>query len=252
VRGTATPIGKAFRDVDRLPDHRRVVRYLDAQSARPFWDERKTANLQALELKAGDRVLDVGCGVGHDVTAISRRVGPEARSRHRDRPGVHFEVARGEALPFPSEAFDAVRTERTLQHVEGPERVVSEMVRVARAGGHISALEPDWSTLLIDSPDRNATASVCEAWVRQVRNPYIGRRLRGMLVEVGARDVAVEAHTCVITDLAFAEQQLELTRLAAETMPSNGARIWLEDLRRRDAAGRFFAAVTYVFGVGRK
>lgn len=54
----------------------------------------------------------------------------------RPGPGVD-QVADGEALPFPDDAYEVTIATETLEHVLRPWRFVAEMVRVCAPGGHI-------------------------------------------------------------------------------------------------------------------
>lgn len=236
-----------FDRVDAAADAARYVEYLDAQAATPFWRERKRATIEALGLAPGMRALDVGCGTGDDVRAMAARcgdaVGVDASSvlieeaRSRGGEGVRFELARAEQLPFEDGSFDALRVERTLQHVVDLDRVLGELLRALRPGGALVALEPDWETLVIDGEPPAASRAAAARWADRIRNPVVGRELGRRLAELGAAELEVEAASSVIRDLAFAEQQFDLAVVGDDA--------WLAGLRERDAAGRFLAAVTY-------
>jgi ubiquinone/menaquinone biosynthesis C-methylase UbiE len=253
-----------FPAVDRAGDAERYVEYLDAQAATPFWRSAKKATLDAIALRAGETALDVGCGTGDEVRALAasakEAVGVDAsavlvdEARRRTDPAldVRFEVARAEELPFEDESFDAVRCERTLQHVDDVAAAVREMWRVARPGARIVVLEPDWDTLVIDAGPLAVTRAVCRAWADSIRNPAVGRQAARRLRSLGAIDVSVEPRTAALTELAFAEQQYGLSELAASTLTASAARGWLGTLRERDGAGAFLAAATYFLVVARK
>lgn len=53
-------------------------------------------------------------------------------------------VGVGERLPFEDDYFDYVTSYQTLEHVQNPLRVISEMVRVTRPGGAIQISCPDY------------------------------------------------------------------------------------------------------------
>jgi SAM-dependent methyltransferase len=88
---------------------------------------------------SGQRVLDVGCGVGMYTVAflretphvfgveIERERALEARER-----AVGVAQASGERLPFPDAAFDVVFSHEVLEHVSDDRACVAEMVRVTR------------------------------------------------------------------------------------------------------------------------
>jgi ubiquinone/menaquinone biosynthesis C-methylase UbiE len=117
--------------------------------------------LDRLELRPGQRVLDVGSGTGRLASALADRVGPggsvegvdagsemvaraEKNNRRRRRP-VTFTAARAQELPFPDESFDAVTCTLALHHVAPDHRAaaVAEMRRVLRPGGQVLIAEFD-------------------------------------------------------------------------------------------------------------
>ena len=88
-------------------------------------------------------ILDVGCGTGRAVRYLMEKnfavtgIEPVAAMIEQaiERNGIPEEVmvtGSGEALPFPDCSFDAVCEFGVLHHVQRPDRVLSEMMRVAR------------------------------------------------------------------------------------------------------------------------
>jgi len=98
----------------------------------------------------GQRVLDVGCGVGMYTAAFLREtphvfgieVERERALEARERAaGVSQAV--GERLPFPNGAFDLVFSHEVLEHVADDRACAAEMVRVTRPGGRIVIFVPN-------------------------------------------------------------------------------------------------------------
>ena len=98
-------------------------------------------------------VLDIGCGqgalarmlagAGYEVTGIDSA--PEAIAAARDKvPGVRFEAAGAEALPFAAARFDACLFLNSLHHVPMPlmAQALQEALRVLRPGGEVIVVEP--------------------------------------------------------------------------------------------------------------
>ena len=205
-----------FEDVDRSDDPNRSVQYLDAVRAQDYIGDQKRLTLEMMRLNDGDAGLDVGCGTGEDVIAIARIVGPnghaagvdmsetmvgEARKR-AEAEGVQadFRCTDGVTLPFADAAFHAARIERVLIHAESPGAVLAEMARVTRPGGRVVALEPDFGSALIDSPDREIRRKLA-VWIedKRIRNGWMGRQLWRLFRETGLVDVEVRPLATTIT-----------------------------------------------------
>ena len=103
--------------------------------------------LDLLAPKAGERVLDLGCGTG-DLTqqlaaAGARVVGLDASSAmvdeaHRKHPHLSFSVGDGQELAFEQE-FDAVFSNATLHWMPRADAVAAGVARALRPGGRFVA-----------------------------------------------------------------------------------------------------------------
>jgi ubiquinone/menaquinone biosynthesis C-methylase UbiE len=105
---------------------------------------------EALDLRAGQTVLDVAAGNGNASLAAARRwcevvatdYVPALLERARERAmaerlDISFQEADAEALPFPNGSFDAVVSTFGVMFTPNQERAAAEMVRVCRRGGKI-------------------------------------------------------------------------------------------------------------------
>jgi SAM-dependent methyltransferase len=117
------------------------------------WDENfyaKYANVVQPEV-AGDRVLDVGCGVGQVVRRL-RDAGFDAVGVEVSEPnvararsfGLNCQMYDGRRLPFPDAHFASVGALNVLEHVEEPEAFVAELTRVVRPGGRVVISSPNF------------------------------------------------------------------------------------------------------------
>lgn len=105
---------------------------------------------EALDLRSGQRVLDVAAGNGNASLAAARRwcevvstdYVPSLIERGRERAAaerldMRFEEADAEALPFPDASFDAVMSTFGVMFTADHVRAADEMLRVCRPGGRI-------------------------------------------------------------------------------------------------------------------
>ncbi|MFI8893374.1 class I SAM-dependent methyltransferase [Streptomyces paradoxus] len=139
----------------------RVQEFFSARAA--DWDSRfpddgpaYAAAVAELGLRAGDRVLDAGCGTGRALPPLRAAVGAsgvvlgadltpamlrEAVLAGRDRDGqlLLTDVA---ALPLRSRSLDAVFGAGLISHLESPAENLRELARVVRPGGVLALFHP--------------------------------------------------------------------------------------------------------------
>jgi trans-aconitate 2-methyltransferase len=100
-----------------------------------------------LDPRAGERILDLGCGTGHltaqiaesgaRVTAVDRSAEMVAAARLA-YPRLKFEISDARELPFRDE-LDAVFSNATLHWIHEPELVLQGVRRALRPGGRFVA-----------------------------------------------------------------------------------------------------------------
>lgn len=259
-----------FDDVDGSASPEALAGYLDAVRGVGAVAEWKRLSMDLLSPAPGAAVLDLGCGTGEDVLALADRVAPggrvvgvdrsatmlaEARRRAGSRGGVDFLEGDALDLPLPDGALDGARAERVLLHVDDPDRVVAQMMRVLRPGGRIVVAEPDWATLVIDAPDPATGRIVAAAGAGRFRSPSVGHTLRRRLRRAGASEVAVVARTLLVDDHPAAERLFQIedaTRRAVDDglLPAAEGATWLAGVERAGAAGDLLVAMTAFLASG--
>jgi SAM-dependent methyltransferase len=254
----------AFSDVDASGSATHLIGYLDAARLAPGIVAAKAWSIEQLALGPGMSVLDVGCGTGEDVVTMADLIAPngkavgidnaatmvnEARTRHGHRSDVEFVSADAHRLPFAAAEIDACRCERTLQHLHEPDLAVAEMARVLRPGGRITLLEPDWGTLIVGGTEPDMTTRILAVHVHRHQQPFIGRRLRGLLSSYGFTEIELDGRPVIYTDLASANRAFGMWRAAefavqAGAISEPEAIRWSEQTEEADANGTFFASST--------
>ena len=139
--------------VDQWTAHMRWRADFAAWRERRLWQERYQAD-RLRQLRdfcgplTGQRVLDLGCGMGGLVVALrqagARAVGLEPNRAYgaicqlraaRYGLALPFVTATGEGLPFPDRSFDLVVCLDVLEHAESLELTLAEIARVLVPGG---------------------------------------------------------------------------------------------------------------------
>ena len=154
---------------------------------------------------------------------------------------------------FPSDSFDICRCDRSLQHVPHPQAAIHEMVRITKPGvGRIVISEPDWETLVIDSPSHaTTTRSILQHFTNTRVNGWMGRQLQRLLKSsegIVADSVRVLPMTSPVNDLRFLRDAYlnKARRLAIEAsvVTEQEASDWMEELVALDEADMFFSTLT--------
>jgi ubiquinone/menaquinone biosynthesis C-methylase UbiE len=171
------------------------------------------ACLRELDLHGGERVLDVGSGLGQFARTMARAVGPDGFvlgiERDADQRAAALRLAKeagevslvtirkGEAGALPLQdhewgMFDVVHTRFLLEHLRDPTRAVEQMVRATRPSGRIVLCDDDHALLRL-WPEPPGVLDLWQAYYRTYdrigNDPFIGRRLVALLHAAGAQPV---------------------------------------------------------------
>jgi len=164
--------------------------------------------LRLLELRGGEKILDVGCGLAQLTRAMARASGTvvvgversveqlaDAKKRaKRDHQEYLIDLRQGNATALPLRreewgTFDIVHTRFLLEHVQDPVAVVRMMVEAAKPGGRIILQDDDHDVLRI-YPEPEGFYRLWSAYMKTYEtvgnDPKVGRRLVQLLHESGA------------------------------------------------------------------
>jgi ubiquinone/menaquinone biosynthesis C-methylase UbiE len=266
-------LATGFADVDGAENADSYSACLSLLDSLPYFQEYKRRSYELLELGAGERVLDAGCGLGDDVYRMAEWVKPhglvvgldssaklieKARSAQRDCAlSVEFHVGDLRRLPFEEGSFTRCRIDRVLQHLREPQVTISELVRVLQPGGLLLAYDNDWGTFSVTSQNKQVTRILESAWADSFTNGWIGRELRRYLLEAGLSNITVHPSVSLIADFETADNVYNLRQtvrravVAGQISESQGL-AWLTDLQARTQTGTFAVALTAYTVVGRK
>jgi len=162
---------------------------------------------EALAARPGERMLEVGSGLGQFARDVARATGErvvavERSAEQLDRARalaaeagesglVEFRQGDAAALPLAERewgSFDLVHARFLLEHVPAPQAVVAQMARAVRPGGRV-VLEDDDHEALRLWPEPPGLALLWRTYIRTYdrlgNDPHVGRRLVQLLADAG-------------------------------------------------------------------
>jgi ubiquinone/menaquinone biosynthesis C-methylase UbiE len=125
--------------------------------------------VSSLNLKEGQRLLDLGCGTGWAVRYaaglvhergefygidISPKMIEKAEASSSGFNNVHFSITSAEQLPFDDNFFDFIICSNSFHHYFNPDKVLSEVYRVLKPGGRIYILDATSDTFIVRMADK--------------------------------------------------------------------------------------------------
>jgi len=110
------------------------------------------SNLEYLDLKEGERVLDLGCGTGSETMQAAFLVGDQGiavglditiemvdiadkNAREKGIYNAYYMYGSIEHLPLGNGSFDAIMSNCVINHASDKKKVYEEIFRVLRSGG---------------------------------------------------------------------------------------------------------------------
>ncbi|HHT9138754.1 MAG TPA: class I SAM-dependent methyltransferase [Candidatus Wunengus sp. YC60] len=145
-------------DLEQNEFYKNAHKYYEVQrdqENRRVYDPRVRLILESLNPK--DSYIDVGCGagvfvnefakekpimaIGLDVSHVGCKFGKDAQIKN-----AHYVVSDSLNIPFSSNSFDVVSCFGVLEHVENPQAVIDELIRILKPKGKLFLFIPQWFT----------------------------------------------------------------------------------------------------------
>ena len=200
-------IATGFQNVDNS-QYQFLIKFLEDVAHLP--DVVACFNFQVnwLDIKKGNHVLDIGCGIGDQAQSMARLVGAEgkvigtdlshamidiakSRTASSNLP-VEFFVADAVEQPFPDQSFDCIRLERVLMYIKDVEAAIKEFKRLLKPGGKLVVFDFDWDAIVIAHPDKALTRKIVRYASDSFPNGRIGGELFQQFKKAGFKDVRVK------------------------------------------------------------
>jgi ubiquinone/menaquinone biosynthesis C-methylase UbiE len=257
-------IGK-FTQPDNSPAY--FINFLEFLDKREDIRKIRTAAARHLNLSPGQKVLDLGCGIGGATFPLAEITGPAglaagvdissamveaAKSRIAGRTGVEFCVGEACAIPYPDGFFDAARSERVFLYL--PDRIgaIGEIKRVLKPGGKLMLLDVDLDATGVYSHKLALARKMTSIVAATMPNPNSARDLPALARKSGLKDLRVELFGLQTPHEFFLKVMAGSLKNAVEqgTAPAAEVEEFLEEQASLEASGDFFQAWYFVLVSG--
>ena len=254
----------------------RAAKAVEAMYLTPDVVGQRVAVLSALDLKPGERVLDIGVGPGLLAEDAAKMVGAEghvlgvdvseamitmARTRCAALPQAAFTVCDAAKLDASAETFDAAVSTQVYEYVDDVPKALGDLFRVLKPGGRALVLDTDWASVVWHSGDADLMRRVLSCWDAHLADPHLPATLAPKLRRAGFRVQGVEVFPMMSVGYqphsyaggimkaihGFARRNGEAHGLSADEVQR-----WYDDQLRLAERGEFFFSLNrYQFLAGK-
>ncbi len=227
---------------------------------------RRRANFEALRIRPGDDVLDIGCGTGLLTSELARAVGDQgsvtgidpseemlnaARERCTEKQYVRLVEGTADRIPVQDMSIDRAISLQVFEYLTDIPTALKEVARVLRPRGRLVIGDIHWDSWIWLSDDPERMARVMAAWDGHLSERCVAALLPAMLKEAG---FAVDT----VTPVTFSDTVLRPDGVANMMLllienyvkqnglvPAEVATEWAAEQRRLATNGRFFFSLTH-------
>ena len=226
---------------------------------------RRSTVLEALNLRTGERVLEVGCGGGFYAYEAAQCVGPSgrvcgvdispdqitaARARCAELAWVECQSVDASALPYGEAEFDAVFAVQVLEYVANFDGALQKIHHVLRPGGRLVILATNWRSLVWHSAQPERMQRVLTAFDAHAPYPNLPAILAARLRQAGLQPLRQTPVTVLNMSYHTNSFSYWLARMissfvaARQAVTEEEAAAWLNEFESLENQGAYFFCST--------
>jgi|688.fasta_scaffold490282_1 ubiquinone/menaquinone biosynthesis C-methylase UbiE len=253
---------EADNEISRLEDQARVR-----------WPQEVVA-LRNAGLKAGNSIVDIGCGPGvitgflaEEVDESGLVLGIEKNERlvnvakTRNAKYNQVQIINSDACDLTEvkdNSFDFAYTRFVLQHLPDPSKLLTEAIRILKPGGKLIVMDVDDSLFHITPYHEGMTQFLFEASKGQNiygGDRYIGHKIPCMMFDAGFTEIHASVYTFTSKNIT-PNQFLDITTKFKLELLDPALKDWgenmLNEVYRKSQEGAFFGSAGVYCVVGEK
>ena len=225
----------------------------------PAGKSRRLAVIEALDIRAGQAFLDVGCGGGHLVKELGLATGPSGLvvgvdpSSHQLETAKtfcgslsHVKLIQGNAadIPYDDSSFDGISAIQTYEYVEDLTAVLTEARRILKRGSPIVIVSILWDHCRFYGADDALNDQIFEAFRAHVFHQMLPMELPNFLTNTGFGSLTRRNLSYVDTALHEGAPGFYLSKLMAlfsmeQGVTESDAEEWLSQLTKANENSRY-------------
>lgn len=172
---------------------------IEANLLQRIWHTNKLKMILEIIPNSPKKILDVGCASGWFLSQLSRKF-PLAKCSGIDiyedgisygkkiYPHLELKVADVHSLPYKSDTFDLAVCTEVIEHVSEPLKVLQEIKRVLKKGGH-ACIEVDSGSILFSMVWYLWTKFNGKVWINSHVHSFNVKKLERLLLQAGLKIV---------------------------------------------------------------
>jgi SAM-dependent methyltransferase len=187
---------------------------LEKQNALPQYSILEELKFLKLDLN-GKKILDAGCGTGSLARNLTQYLQSEICGCDASDERIHeakaltdtniqFFQANLTSMPTPDNDFDIIFVRFVLEHTLAPQKIVRELLRILKPGGHLVVIDLDGLIFNLHHQNEKLGGHLALLQKNLPIDLYIGRKLPRMMEEAG-----LELNECHVQPMLFQGQDLE-------------------------------------------
>jgi ubiquinone/menaquinone biosynthesis C-methylase UbiE len=183
------------------------IEFLEFLDNHQFVKTLRNKSNESLNITAGHKVLDLGCGIGGATIPIAEITGPtglaagvdlssamieHATRRAANRSEIEFRLGDACSVPYPDAFFDVARSERLFLYLPDRFAAIKEMMRVVKPGGRVCLLDTDIDCTGVYSKNPVLMRKMTSLVAASMPNPNSARELPALARQAGLNDLKTE------------------------------------------------------------
>lgn len=227
-----------------------------------------------LDIKKSDNILDLGCGQGHTLSYIVKKINKNGSAVGVDINEKFLAVAErilyeyilndnlklikadiSKKLPFANNSFDKICSHNVIECIPNKSKFIKECSRVLKEDGTLMISHADFDTQIFNSSFPELTRSLIhnycdytQDWM-EVSDGLIGRKLFGLFNKNAFKRTDIK--TYVITNTRFKPLEYsynmanDIVAIAKKTgkFKTDDLNKWIEDLKAKNSKGEYFYSI---------